>query len=49
MPKEFVFQVAGPSKKLRVALGKVFLSVRQAIGNFKLLGRINDDLERFCF
>lgn len=35
MPKEFVFQVAGPRKKLRVTFGEVFLFIRQTAGNFK--------------
>lgn len=45
MPKEFVFWVAGSGKEFRVAFGKrLFYFVRQAIGNFKQLIRINQDV-----
>lgn len=43
MPEEFVLQVARQRKQLRIAFGELFLSIRQAIGNFKHCVRINHD------
>lgn len=45
MPKEFLFQVFGPGKELRVDFREIlFCLVREGMGNFKQLIRINRDL-----